>query len=222
MLLAGMLAVTVGAGSLTACSTDGTSADAATDDSGSETTWTPSPSDEDFLRTISPQIDGTPEVLVHQADWICSQFEGDDSDRQFAIAATAIRVAQWSGLPEPEIDGGSMTMDQEVMNLTVDFWKKSAAAYCPEAYTADEDAESSDEGPKTSFVDGTYLVGSEIQPGTYRAQPEDSCYWERLSGLSGLSSDRIANEALHVSECVVDRGVGFGVAQHIGVLAGTR
>ncbi|UBI07213.1 hypothetical protein LA329_02600 [Corynebacterium falsenii] len=28
--------------------------------------------------------------------------------------------------------------------------------------------------------------------------------------------------ALHVSECVVDRGVGFGVAQHIGVLAGTR
>lgn len=28
--------------------------------------------------------------------------------------------------------------------------------------------------------------------------------------------------ALPVSECVVDHGVGFGVAQHIGVLAGTR
>ena len=28
--------------------------------------------------------------------------------------------------------------------------------------------------------------------------------------------------ALRVSECVVDRGTGFGVAQHVGVLAGTR
>ncbi|QMV85304.1 formate--tetrahydrofolate ligase [Corynebacterium hindlerae] len=28
--------------------------------------------------------------------------------------------------------------------------------------------------------------------------------------------------ALPVSECVADHGVGFGVAQHIGVLAGTR
>ena len=33
---------------------------------------------------------------------------------------------------------------------------------------------------------------------------------------------RLPFRALHVSECVVDRGVGFGVAQHIGVLAGTR
>ncbi|WP_144084536.1 hypothetical protein [Corynebacterium falsenii] len=32
----------------------------------------------------------------------------------------------------------------------------------------------------------------------------------------------LLKRALHVSECVVDRGVGFGVAQHIGVLAGTR
>lgn len=28
--------------------------------------------------------------------------------------------------------------------------------------------------------------------------------------------------ALHDLECVADHGVGFGVAQHVGVLAGTR
>lgn len=42
--------------------------------------------------------------------------------------------------------------------------------------------------------DGTWLVGDDIQPGTYRAQGEgDRCYWQRLSGLSGESQDRITN-----------------------------
>lgn len=182
----------MGIGGLTACSTE-TSA-AADDSSASALTDL----DRGFLRSISPRIEEDGDVLVQHAEWICSQFEGDDGDKQFAIAATAMRVASWAGLPEPEIDGGSLTMDQEVMNMTVDFWKKGAAAYCPDAYSEvdDEDAveEAAEEGPKTSFTDGTYLVGTEIQPGTYRAQPVSSCYWERLSGLSGASSDIITNE----------------------------
>lgn len=41
--------------------------------------------------------------------------------------------------------------------------------------------------------DGTYLVGTDIKPGTYRSNNnEDDCYWARLSSTSG-SDDIIAN-----------------------------
>lgn len=48
--------------------------------------------------------------------------------------------------------------------------------------------------PATSIPgDGTYRVGVDIQPGVYRSQGAESCYWARLSGLSGSSNDIIAN-----------------------------
>jgi hypothetical protein len=48
---------------------------------------------------------------------------------------------------------------------------------------------------RTSFNDGTFLVGREIRPGIYRAKnPGGLCYWARLSGLGGGFNDIIANE----------------------------
>ncbi|MFJ4788333.1 hypothetical protein [Streptomyces sp. NPDC088794] len=48
--------------------------------------------------------------------------------------------------------------------------------------------------------DGTYVVGSDIKPGTYRSKgPQGglitSCYWARLSSTSGEVKDIIANNA---------------------------
>lgn len=40
---------------------------------------------------------------------------------------------------------------------------------------------------------GTYLVGTDIQAGTYRSTGNSGCYWSRLSGLSGGLGDIIAN-----------------------------
>lgn len=49
--------------------------------------------------------------------------------------------------------------------------------------------------PPATFGQGTFLVGSDIAPGTYRTRTlPDGCYWERLSGLSGSLSDIIAND----------------------------
>lgn len=49
-------------------------------------------------------------------------------------------------------------------------------------------------GPATSFAgDGTFRVGVDIQPGTYRSEGGAACYWERLKGLSGNIEDMIAN-----------------------------
>jgi hypothetical protein len=48
--------------------------------------------------------------------------------------------------------------------------------------------------PATSIPgDGTYRVGVDIEPGVYRSQGGGSCYWTRLSGLSGSFNDIIAN-----------------------------
>jgi hypothetical protein len=42
--------------------------------------------------------------------------------------------------------------------------------------------------------DGTFVVGKDIQPGTYRSEGQDSCYWARLAGLGGGLDDIIAND----------------------------
>jgi hypothetical protein len=41
--------------------------------------------------------------------------------------------------------------------------------------------------------DGTYQVGVDIVPGTYRSAGGPTCYWERLSGLGGTTGEIIAN-----------------------------
>ena len=52
--------------------------------------------------------------------------------------------------------------------------------------------------PFSEITPGTYLVGRDIVAGTYRGETGtgtlDSCYWERLSGVSGEFDDLIAND----------------------------
>ena len=45
----------------------------------------------------------------------------------------------------------------------------------------------------TKFSQGTYIVGTDITPGTYKSTKGSSCYWERLSNFSGQLSGIIAN-----------------------------
>lgn len=45
----------------------------------------------------------------------------------------------------------------------------------------------------TTIAQGMWLVGSQINPGTYRADAKSGCYWERLRGFSGTISSVIAN-----------------------------
>ena len=55
----------------------------------------------------------------------------------------------------------------------------------------------SDTGYKT-FTDGVWKVGKDIQAGTYRSSKGDShCYWDRLSGFSGMLDDVIANDVVY-------------------------
>ena len=49
-------------------------------------------------------------------------------------------------------------------------------------------------GPKTTFGDGTYLVNTDIQPGTYKSSGTGQCYWARLSSADGSLGSIIAND----------------------------
>lgn len=50
----------------------------------------------------------------------------------------------------------------------------------------------------TVLPPGTYLVGRDIEPGTYRGEAGedilDSCYWARLAGVSGDMDELLAND----------------------------
>jgi hypothetical protein len=48
--------------------------------------------------------------------------------------------------------------------------------------------------PLTAIPEGKWVLGTHITPGTYETPGGDSCYWERLSGLSGDLDDVIAND----------------------------
>ena len=59
----------------------------------------------------------------------------------------------------------------------------------------------------SGFGNGTHLVGTDIEPGTYRADAgEAGCYWERLSGLGGDIDDVIAGEFVAEGSAVVAIG----------------
>lgn len=48
--------------------------------------------------------------------------------------------------------------------------------------------------PSNTFKPGTYLVGSDIQPGIYEGKTADSCYWSRLKDVSGSLDSILAND----------------------------
>ncbi len=47
---------------------------------------------------------------------------------------------------------------------------------------------------RTSFGEGTFIIGTDLEPGTYRNTGGDSCYWARLSNFEGGLNSVIAND----------------------------
>jgi hypothetical protein len=46
----------------------------------------------------------------------------------------------------------------------------------------------------TSFEDGNYIVGTDLEPGTYKSSGSRGCYYARLSGFHHTFDELIANE----------------------------
>jgi len=61
--------------------------------------------------------------------------------------------------------------------------------------------------PREEFGPGTYLVGTDVAPGRWRAVGGASCYWARLQGLSGEDRD-IIESALVSGEATTELMAG--------------
>ena len=66
-------------------------------------------------------------------------------------------------------------------------------------------------GPRTSFGDGIWRVGTDIAPGTYLTPGTQTCYWQRTSGLTGGFAEILANGNQHaqVVVTILASDVGF-------------
>lgn len=75
--------------------------------------------------------------------------------------------------------------------------------------TTSEEETAEEESENETLSAGTYVVGEDIEPGTYKTDgPADDsfsgmCYWARLSGLSGEFDELIANDAFEGQTTVV-------------------
>ena len=50
-------------------------------------------------------------------------------------------------------------------------------------------------GTVSTFTDGDWVVGQDVVPGQYTAEPtDDACYWERATGFAHSSDEIIAND----------------------------
>ena len=63
---------------------------------------------------------------------------------------------------------------------------------------------------RTAFIDGTYQVGTDIAPGSYKSGGGSPCYWARLSGFGGTPSDVIADDIASGGQVVTIRSSDTG------------
>jgi len=56
-----------------------------------------------------------------------------------------------------------------------------------------------DNTPQPAFSDGQFIVGSDVQPGTYFVNTFSGCYWERQANFNGDLDSIISNELISVT-----------------------
>ena len=63
---------------------------------------------------------------------------------------------------------------------------------------------------RTAFPDGTYLVGTDVAPGSYVSTGTGTCSWARLAGFDGTPDDVIASEVATGQRAVTLHGSDKG------------
>ena len=99
---------------------------------------------------------------------------------------------QDQGTPEPTITATPAPDATEAPAPTPE------ATPTPEPTPAPEPA-----GPASTFGSGTFIVGTEIEPGTYANSGSSIfCYWERMRGFGGTPDEIIANAVADTRQIV--------------------
>lgn len=68
---------------------------------------------------------------------------------------------------------------------------------------------------QTSFGDGTFIVGTDMQPGTYHSSGQTGCYWEReLDFTGGGAGSILANDNTNTAATVTIAATDQGFKSH--------
>lgn len=93
---------------------------------------------------------------------------------------------------------------------TVTAEAKAAVKMCPDAPFVADLQRVADGIPPSTFTDGTYVVGQDIQAGTYQTQGSvHDCYWERTDGQGGTIANDLITFAPQGPVVTVYAGEGF-------------
>ena len=114
---------------------------------------------------------------------------GDDATVEAELTASSSSGQETYGVTQPLVREGAawrvVMRDEQASTFAGD--EQETAQYEPESTPPSE-------GDSGDFGDGTYQVGSDVQPGTYRTRESSSgCYYARLGGFSGEFEDILAN-----------------------------
>lgn len=113
------------------------------------------------------------------------------------ILGLGIGAATGGATPEPKVIEKTVTVDPtadqiaaldagraDLATRTAQLESATAALAVRETAVAGKEAARK----ASTFDDGVYQVGVDIQPGTYATAGGDGCYWEKSTGGSGIDS----------------------------------
>ena len=114
---------------------------------------------------------------------------GDEASVEAELTATSGSGQESYGVTQPLVREGAAwrVVMRDEQASTFAGTEQETAQYEPEPTSPPE-------GSSADFGDGTFQVGSDVQPGTYRTRESSSgCYYARLGGFSGEFEDILAN-----------------------------
>jgi hypothetical protein len=114
-----------------------------------------------------------------------------------ALAAIVMIVVAVVLLPNPANDQTPVSTSEVVPTSQQEIVKPTTATKpAPKTATSASVPAPQPQAPTVpQFRDGNFVVGTDIQPGTYRTRKASSgCYYSRLSGFGGSFSEIISNE----------------------------
>lgn len=122
----------------------------------------------------------------------------------WVVIVIIIAIASAGG--DDEEGGEAVAGEPTVTETTEPETTEESAATTPEPSEPTATPEPTPEpptGPTTTFNSGTFIVGEDIEAGTYtNVGSSGFCYWERVSGFGGTFDEIIANGAVETRQIV--------------------
>jgi hypothetical protein len=171
-------------------------------------TDTPVPPTPTAQPTPKPTVKPTPSFVTFSGDG--TYIVGKDIKPGTYRTRTASAGCYWARLSGfggslKEIIANQNTDAPEV--VTIDAGDKGFTSQGCDTWTADLSRITQS---KTSFDEGTYIVNTDIKPGTYKSSGGSGCYYARLSGFGGVLDNIIANNNTDSSAVVTIDGGDAG------------